>query len=60
MRQSPVVFGVTVLALGILSVVPGICAIEASEVDANSKAIQILSLLIRAFPSACLCRVARI
>jgi len=37
MRQSPVVFGVTVLTLGILSVTPGICANEASEVDTNSK-----------------------
>ena len=38
MRQSPLVFGVTVLTLGILSVGPGICANEASEVDTNSKA----------------------
>ena len=30
--------GVTVLALGILSVTPGICANEASEVNTNSKA----------------------
>ena len=38
MRQSPLVFGVTVLTLGILSVTPVICANEASEVDTNSKA----------------------
>ena len=38
MRQSRFVFGVTVLILGILSVTPGICANEASEVDTNSKA----------------------
>ena len=35
MRQSPFVFGVTVLILGILSVTPGICANEASGVDTN-------------------------
>ena len=38
MRPSPLVFGVTVLTLGILSVTPGICAKEASEVNTNSKA----------------------
>jgi hypothetical protein len=38
MRQSPLVFGVTVLTMGILSVTPGICANQASQVDANSKA----------------------
>ena len=38
MKQSPLVFGVTVLTLGILSVTPVICANEASEVDTNSKA----------------------
>jgi hypothetical protein len=37
-RQSPLVFVVTVLTLGILSVTPSICANEASEVDTNSKA----------------------
>jgi hypothetical protein len=37
-RQSPLAFGVTVLTLGILSVTPGICANQASQVDANSKA----------------------
>jgi hypothetical protein len=37
-RQSPLVFGVTVLTLGILSVTLGICANDASEVDRNSKA----------------------
>jgi hypothetical protein len=37
-RRSPLVIGATVLTLGILSVAPGICAIEASEVDTNSKA----------------------
>jgi hypothetical protein len=34
-RQSPFIFGVTVLILGILSVVPGIRATEPSEVDVN-------------------------
>ena len=38
MRQAHIVFGVTVLALGILSVIPGICANESPEVDTNSKA----------------------
>ena len=38
MRHSPLLFGVTVLTLGILSVTPGICANEASEVNTNSKA----------------------
>ena len=38
MRHSPFVFGVTVLTLEILSVTPGICAKEASEVNTNSKA----------------------
>src|SRR6478672_9101730 len=37
-RHSPLVFGVTVLTLGIFSVTPGICAKEASEVNTNSKA----------------------
>jgi hypothetical protein len=37
-RRSPLVIGATVLTLGILSVTPGICANEASEVDTNSKA----------------------
>jgi hypothetical protein len=37
-RQSPLIFGVTFLTLGILSVTPGICANQASQVDANSKA----------------------
>jgi hypothetical protein len=37
-RRSPLVIGATVLILGILSVTPGICANEASEVDTNSKA----------------------
>ncbi len=38
MRRSPLVVGATILTLGILSVTPGICANEASEVDTNSKA----------------------
>ena len=38
MRRSPIVIGATILTLGILSVTPGICANEASEVDTNSKA----------------------
>ena len=38
MRQSLLAFGVTVLTLGILSEIPGICANEASEVDTSSKA----------------------
>ena len=38
MRWSPLVIGVTILTLGILSTTPGICANEASEVDTNSKA----------------------
>src|SRR6478672_881094 len=37
-RHSPLVFGVTVLTLGILSATPGIYANEASEVNTNSKA----------------------
>jgi len=37
-RRSPLVVGATILTLGILSVTPGICANEASEVDTNSKA----------------------
>jgi hypothetical protein len=37
-RQSPLVLGATVLALGILSVGPGIHATEPSEVDADSNA----------------------
>lgn len=36
MKQSQIILGVTVLTLGILSVGPGICATEPSEVDANS------------------------
>jgi hypothetical protein len=39
-RYSPLVFGVTVLTLGILSVTSAICAKEASEVNTNSKATQ--------------------
>jgi hypothetical protein len=38
-RQSPLVVGVTVLTLGILSVVPGICATESPKVDANKDAM---------------------
>ena len=38
MRWSPLVIGATILTLGILSVTPGVCANEASEVDTNSKA----------------------
>jgi hypothetical protein len=37
-KQSQIVLGITVLTLGILSVTPGICANEASEVNTNSKA----------------------
>ena len=37
-KQSQIILGVTVLTLGILSVGPGICATEPSEVDANSNA----------------------
>jgi hypothetical protein len=37
-RQSQIILGVTVLTLGILSVGPGVCATEPSEVDANSNA----------------------
>jgi hypothetical protein len=37
-RRSPLIFVVTVLTLGILSVTPSICANEASEVNTNSKA----------------------
>ncbi len=39
LRQSPLVFGVTVLTLGILSVVSGVRATEPSKVDANSNTI---------------------
>ena len=38
MRRLQIVLGVTVLTLGVLSVTPGICANEASEVNTNSKA----------------------
>ncbi len=38
MRRSPLVVGATILTLGILSVTPGICANEASEVDTSSNA----------------------
>jgi hypothetical protein len=37
-RRPPFVFGVTVLTLGLLSMTPGICANQASEVNTNSKA----------------------
>ena len=39
MRQSPLVFGVDVLAFGILSVVPGLRATGVSEADTNSSVI---------------------
>jgi hypothetical protein len=38
-RQSPFIFGVTVLILGILSVVPGIRGADPSNVEANDKTI---------------------
>ena len=38
MRQPLLAFGVTVLTLGILSGIPGICGTEPPEVDTNSKA----------------------
>ena len=38
MRWSPLVIGVNILTLGILSATTGICANEALEVDTNGKA----------------------
>jgi hypothetical protein len=38
-RRSPIVIGATILTLGILSVTPGICAADASNVEANDKTI---------------------
>ena len=38
MRQSLLVFGLTVFTVGILTLTPGICANAASEVNTNSKA----------------------
>jgi len=38
-RHSPLVFGVTVLTLGILSVTPGICRTEPPEVDTNGNVL---------------------
>ena len=39
MRQTQIVLGVTVLALGILSAVPGLRATERSDVHANADLI---------------------
>ena len=39
MKQFPLVFGVTVLTLGILSAVPAVRATEPPEVDANGRTI---------------------
>jgi hypothetical protein len=38
-RRSPLVIGATILTLGILSVVPAICATEPPEVDTNSNSV---------------------
>jgi hypothetical protein len=38
-RQTQIALGITVLTLGVFSVVPGICATESPEVDTNGRAM---------------------